>query len=197
MGIDYCEPKARPHGVKSGEHGSYSNPIDLDEQRCENRPQLINSKKRKFDQSRENERHEPKRASRNSRNALAEQSLKKSRQRVAPKSDDKPKQETRLRRFRPAPPISFQQVAERAFSQRLCVLERNRFGTGGTAVEEIEIAGSTGNVYTVKIRKIPSCNCPHALKGNQCKHIVYVRTYTGSNTDRRLLEAVHGSHFKG
>ena len=40
--------------------------------------------------------------------------------------------------------------------------------------ETVQLAGTTGNVYTVTINKSPSCNCPHALKKNQCKHVVYV-----------------------
>lgn len=36
------------------------------------------------------------------------------------------------------------------------------------------MAGSTGNIYHITIDKVPSCDCPHARKGNQCKHIVYV-----------------------
>lgn len=41
-------------------------------------------------------------------------------------------------------------------------------------IESITIAGTTGNVYIVTISHLPSCTCPHALKGNQCKHIIYV-----------------------
>jgi hypothetical protein len=40
--------------------------------------------------------------------------------------------------------------------------------------EKVLIAGTTGNIYTVHIGQIPTCNCPHAKKGNQCKHIIYV-----------------------
>jgi hypothetical protein len=40
--------------------------------------------------------------------------------------------------------------------------------------EKVIVAGSTGNVYTVTIGLVPSCDCPHAKKGNQCKHIIYV-----------------------
>jgi hypothetical protein len=29
-------------------------------------------------------------------------------------------------------------------------------------------------VYTQHIGHVPSCDCPHAKKGNQCKHLVYV-----------------------
>ena len=39
--------------------------------------------------------------------------------------------------------------------------------------EILTIAGSTGNVYTVTIAQLPRCDCPHALKGNQCKHVVF------------------------
>ncbi|EAW10118.1 RING finger protein [Aspergillus clavatus NRRL 1] len=39
---------------------------------------------------------------------------------------------------------------------------------------EFSVVGSTGNIYTTVIGKVPSCNCPDALKGNQCKHILYV-----------------------
>lgn len=54
------------------------------------------------------------------------------------------------------------------------VIERTRSGTEGLPEETIELAGSTGNVYTITICKVPKCNCPHAEKGNQCKHIIYV-----------------------
>jgi len=56
----------------------------------------------------------------------------------------------------------------------MIVLDRERTGTHEHPEEIIHIAGSTGNVYVVTIGQIPTCNCPHALKGNQCKHIVYV-----------------------
>lgn len=37
------------------------------------------------------------------------------------------------------------------------------------------VVGSTGNIYTVKIGKLPSCNCPDAkFRGRgECKHIIY------------------------
>jgi hypothetical protein len=38
----------------------------------------------------------------------------------------------------------------------------------------VEMTGSTGNIYTVVIAQQPSCDCPHALAGNQCKHVLYV-----------------------
>lgn len=36
------------------------------------------------------------------------------------------------------------------------------------------MTGATGNIYTVHIDKRPDCICPHAQKGNQCNHILYV-----------------------
>jgi hypothetical protein len=53
------------------------------------------------------------------------------------------------------------------------VIDRVRGGTADCPNEILTIAGTTGNLYTIKIGQVPSCSCPHALKGNQCKHIVY------------------------
>ncbi|KAH7359982.1 hypothetical protein BKA66DRAFT_471523 [Pyrenochaeta sp. MPI-SDFR-AT-0127] len=87
---------------------------------------------------------------------------------------DVPPEEKRLRRFRPRPPQSYLEVKERALTQRLTVLSRERRGSDDVPEEKVVIAGSTGNVYTVSIGLVPSCDCPHARKGNQCKHIIYV-----------------------
>ena len=65
-------------------------------------------------------------------------------------------------------------VKERALTQRLTVLSREQCGTDDAPEEKVIVAGSTGNVYTISIGLIPSCDCPHAKKGNQCKHIIYV-----------------------
>ncbi|ROT41689.1 hypothetical protein SODALDRAFT_308631 [Sodiomyces alkalinus F11] len=83
-----------------------------------------------------------------------------------------PKEEKRKRRFRPNPPQSFHEIYNRAMTQRFYVISRHR--DDSVPQERVELAGSTGNVYTITISHCPSCNCPHALKGNQCKHILYV-----------------------
>jgi hypothetical protein len=83
-------------------------------------------------------------------------------------------EEKRLKRYRPAPPQSYLAIKERAMTQRLTVLSRERNGTNDMPEESVVLAGSTGNVYTQKIGLVPSCDCPHAMKGNQCKHIIYV-----------------------
>ncbi|KAF4448713.1 E3 ubiquitin-protein ligase Zswim2 [Fusarium austroafricanum] len=84
------------------------------------------------------------------------------------------KEEKRLRRFRPKPPQSFHEIYDRALSQRFYVLNRVRGGTKDCPNEDIEMTGSTGNIYTVHIGKQPRCTCPHNQNGHQCKHILYV-----------------------
>jgi hypothetical protein len=38
-----------------------------------------------------------------------------------------------------------------------------------------DVVGSTGNIYKVKIGKLPSCDCPDAKMRSrgECKHIIY------------------------
>jgi uncharacterized Zn-finger protein len=87
---------------------------------------------------------------------------------------DAPPEEKRLRRHRARAPGSYLEVKNRALTQRLTVLSRERCGTDELPEEKVVIAGSTGNVYTVTVGLVPSCDCPHAQKGNQCKHIIYI-----------------------
>jgi hypothetical protein len=90
------------------------------------------------------------------------------------RDSDAPTEEKRARLFRKQAPQSYMAVKERALTQRLTVLSRERCGSDDAPEEKVVVAGSTGNVYTVSIGPVPSCDCPHAKKGNQCKHIVYV-----------------------
>ncbi|KAK8218792.1 SWIM zinc finger protein [Phyllosticta capitalensis] len=87
-------------------------------------------------------------------------------------------EEKRLRRCRAQPPQAFQDIEYRALNQRMFVLDRSRAGTEDCPEENVDIAGSTGNVYTVNISKVPRCTCPYNQKGNQCKHIAYVLNRT-------------------
>ncbi|KAI0844279.1 hypothetical protein F5Y00DRAFT_202894 [Daldinia vernicosa] len=82
--------------------------------------------------------------------------------------------EKRLRRFRAKPPQNFSAVYDRATSQRFYVLERTRAGTAYCPEEFVELTGSTGNIYVTHIAQQPTCTCPHAQSGHQCKHIIYV-----------------------
>ncbi|RYP69307.1 hypothetical protein DL771_006182 [Monosporascus sp. 5C6A] len=102
------------------------------------------------------------------------ESKNKEKKRVAKTAKDQAR-EKRLRRFRPKPTQDFQVVYDRATSQRFYVLSRSRAGADGQCPEEIvEMTGSTGNIYHVHISQLPTCTCPHATKGNQCKHMIYV-----------------------
>ena len=86
-----------------------------------------------------------------------------------------PSEEKRLRRWRSHPPLSYQEIRERALTQRMFVLDRQRdIAHADHPIETVSLAGTTGNVYTIAVDKVPSCDCPHARKGNQCKHIIYV-----------------------
>ncbi|OIW30789.1 SWIM zinc finger protein [Coniochaeta ligniaria NRRL 30616] len=92
----------------------------------------------------------------------------------SPRVKRDPNEEKRLRRYRPKAPQAFSEVYSRATSQRFFVLSRSRVGHGDEQEETVELAGSTGNIYTVVIARQPSCDCPHAKAGNQCKHVLYV-----------------------
>jgi hypothetical protein len=92
-----------------------------------------------------------------------------------PKKKAKQDGEKRMRRYRAHAPSAYREVRGRALTPRMFALDRVRSNDNPEhPVESISLAGTTGNVYTIIIDKVPSCDCPHAKKGNQCKHIVYV-----------------------
>ncbi|KAJ4983600.1 SWIM zinc finger protein [Stagonosporopsis vannaccii] len=103
-----------------------------------------------------------------------EDAPEKTRERKTRSGSAVPPEEKRLRRHRAHAPNSYVEVKNRALTQRLTVLFRERYGTDELPEEKVVIAGSTGNVYTVNVGLEPRCDCPHAKKGNQCKHIVYI-----------------------
>lgn len=84
------------------------------------------------------------------------------------------------------PPKSFHDAVKRANTQRMFILDRERGVEEGCHAnhtdcpcETVQIAGSTGNVYTVTISHIPSCTCPVGIfhkknKEQLCKHALYV-----------------------
>ena len=84
-------------------------------------------------------------------------------------------EEKRLRVFRKKAPLSYLEKLQRATSQRMFVIDRSRGGTEDVPEETIDMAGTTGNIYSITIAQLPNCTCPDNQKGNQCKHIVYVR----------------------
>ncbi|KAI5357449.1 Putative E3 ubiquitin-protein ligase Zswim2 [Septoria linicola] len=91
--------------------------------------------------------------------------------------------EKRLRVHRKKAPLAYAEIRQRALTQRMFVIDRQRSlppadidpkSPDNHPTEEVSLAGTTGNIYQITISRVPSCNCPHARKGNQCKHIVYV-----------------------
>lgn len=105
---------------------------------------------------------------------LTADSPEKTPRRRSKRDSEAPAPEKRLRLFRKRAPQSYLAVKDRALTQRLTVLSRERCGSDDAPEEKVVVAGSTGNVYTVLVGLMPSCDCPHANKGNQCKHIIYV-----------------------
>ncbi|KAH0368468.1 hypothetical protein KCU65_g4004, partial [Aureobasidium melanogenum] len=92
-------------------------------------------------------------------------------------------EEKRLKRERSHAPQKYTTVAYRATTQRMVVIDRRRLDnddcphqTPHCPMEEIDLAGSTGNIYTVRITHVPECTCPDFRVNNnpQCKHIIYV-----------------------
>lgn len=82
-------------------------------------------------------------------------------------------EEKRLKQFRKHAPQSFLLKLERSTSQRMVVICRTRSGSDEDLHEDIDIVGTTGNIYTVTIGRLPTCTCPDSQKGNECKHKVY------------------------
>ncbi|WWD15968.1 hypothetical protein CI109_100392 [Kwoniella shandongensis] len=80
----------------------------------------------------------------------------------------------RLARVRAKCPATILARYQRAISQRMFMLEREKTGPVDLA-ETFKVLGSTGNVYTVNIGTLPRCDCPDCKKGNMpCKHIIFV-----------------------
>ncbi|KAF4615107.1 hypothetical protein D9613_013017 [Agrocybe pediades] len=80
--------------------------------------------------------------------------------------------EKRLAQFKPRCPQNILDRVQRVMTQRIFMIDRQR--EGDELREQFSILGSTGNVYTVTIDKLPRCNCPDSVKGNHCKHILFV-----------------------
>jgi hypothetical protein len=47
-------------------------------------------------------------------------------------------------------------------------------GAPGGAASEYVVLGATGNVYNVEISRHPTCDCPDHVRGNLCKHVLFV-----------------------
>ncbi|PWY93777.1 RING finger domain protein [Aspergillus sclerotioniger CBS 115572] len=87
---------------------------------------------------------------------------------------DEPTPERRARRFRTHPPKMYLERAARALTQRMFVVGHTVTDVDDAPKMSFDIVGTTGNIYKTTIGKVPTCTCPDAQKGNQCKHICYV-----------------------
>ena len=96
--------------------------------------------------------------------------------------------EKRLRRWRAHAPSAYQEIRNRALTQRMFALDRNRSDANPEHPSEtISLAGTTGNVYTICIDKVPTCNCPHAKKGSISLRSHLLNSGISSRTRRHYL----------
>lgn len=99
--------------------------------------------------------------------------------------------------FRKKMPLSYESTIMRATTQRMFVVDRSRHHnhdcphlTPDCTMETVDLAGTTGNIYTVTISHVPTCNCPNFLGGNpQCKHILYVLIKVLKAPDHLMYQA--------
>ncbi|KAG9403606.1 hypothetical protein AC1031_006247 [Aphanomyces cochlioides] len=88
------------------------------------------------------------------------------------KVDDTPvDDEKRLSRYRSTPNQQTRDRIERAKHQRMFMIEKQVLSP---LHQTFAVMGSTGNIYTVSIEQVPTCTCPDFLRGNLCKHILFV-----------------------
>ncbi|KAH9968858.1 hypothetical protein BC827DRAFT_1263339 [Russula dissimulans] len=97
---------------------------------------------------------------------------KSKRAREGPQDSDATAPEKRGARLRKSCPKNILERVERVKSQRFFMIDRKR--EGDEPCEEFKVFGSTGNVYTVNVDKLPSCDCPDASRGHHCKHILFI-----------------------
>ncbi|KAH9070539.1 hypothetical protein Ae201684P_002896 [Aphanomyces euteiches] len=79
--------------------------------------------------------------------------------------------EKRLSRYRSTPNQQTRDRIERAKHQRMFMIEKQVLSP---LHQTFAVLGSTGNIYTVSIEHVPTCTCPDFLRGNLCKHILFV-----------------------
>ncbi|KAI9142021.1 hypothetical protein BKA69DRAFT_1156886 [Paraphysoderma sedebokerense] len=94
-------------------------------------------------------------------------------------SRDSPVIEKRATRYRKSATKDIIQRIDRAVSQRMYLVDRKEVSSHE---HEFAVLGSTGNVYNVKIRRFPECNCPDFEKHKNfstghsipCKHVLFI-----------------------
>ncbi|KIM36473.1 hypothetical protein M413DRAFT_31701 [Hebeloma cylindrosporum] len=97
---------------------------------------------------------------------------RKGKQKADPNAESESQPEKRQAQFKPRCPQNILDRVQRVMTQRIFMIDRNR--NGDELKEEFSVLGSTGNVYTVTIDHKPRCNCPDNVKGNHCKHVLFI-----------------------
>ncbi|KAJ7529207.1 hypothetical protein O6H91_15G037700 [Diphasiastrum complanatum] len=96
-----------------------------------------------------------------------------------------------MARYIAGPSASVMERIQRAYQHRLYLIEKSLIGDPENPVScEFFVLGATGNVYTVKLEKIPSCTCPDFSRGHVCKHLlfVYLRVLKLPQSDPRVWQ---------
>jgi len=86
-----------------------------------------------------------------------------------------PAEKRRARWLRSCSSATFDRI-DRALEQRMYLVEQKNIKpcTAGGPARQYVVLGSTGNVYSVVVSDVVSCDCPDAAKGNACKHQLFV-----------------------
>eukprot|EP01138_Halocafeteria_seosinensis_P015393 gb/GECG01015710.1/.p1 GENE.gb/GECG01015710.1/~~gb/GECG01015710.1/.p1 ORF type:complete len:306 (+),score=38.70 gb/GECG01015710.1/:1-918(+) len=92
------------------------------------------------------------------------------------KTASEPKAEQRLKRYRPKQSVATTMRIKRALGQRMFLLDEKMLHSteDGHPYGHFVVLGSRGNAYDVTIDRLVSCQCPDFLKGNLCKHVIFV-----------------------
>eukprot|EP00850_Spirogloea_muscicola_P022059 SM000275S10315 [mRNA] locus=s275:6234:8436:+ [translate_table: standard] len=86
-------------------------------------------------------------------------------------------EQKRAARFLASPSKATEERIVRAYAHRLYLIDRQTAACGPDSVPtscDFHVLGSTGNVYTVTISRMPRCTCPDNARGNVCKHLLFV-----------------------
>jgi SWIM zinc finger/Ring finger domain len=95
---------------------------------------------------------------------------------------DEPTPEKRRSKYRETCPAKLKDRLVRATSQRMYLIQQtlHPFPQEGVPAKhasrcDFSVLGSTGNVYTVQLKNVPSCNCPDFSRNHDlCKHIIFI-----------------------
>ncbi|RYH22975.1 hypothetical protein EON65_18470 [archaeon] len=82
--------------------------------------------------------------------------------------------EIRAAPYKRSATIDIRSRISRAVSQRMYMVNQEDLSNELGLCRKYAVLGSTGNVYNIRIEKIPSCTCPDAARKGLCKHIIFI-----------------------